>query len=135
MSRPLVIAGCACSGLDAPIVRGSGGTLVCLECGADEAALIAYADALEMLPQLPLRDLVAEVDRRTTPDFGLSSQLCPRCSTPDTEVYGETSRKHQCFTCRSCRLILPLSTYEIELERFGRQRWRAIHDLRELRAL
>ena len=136
MSRPLIVKGCACSGTLALIMRGECG-LFCGESGADERALLRYASGLEVLEQMPLRDLEAAFVRRTsyTPDLGLSSQICPRCSTTDVEAFGEFSRKEGRFWCRECQLILPLATYERELEEFERHRWRALRDLRELKAL
>lgn len=135
MTRPLVIAACACLGTEAPIIGGPDG-LYCQECGADEAALIRYHDALEMLPQLPYRDLVAEMDRRTMiPDLGLSPQICPRCSTADAEVIGEFSLRQSRFVCSSCYLILPQGRYEHELEAFERQRWRARQSAIEMQQL
>lgn len=135
MTVTLVIAGCACSGPDAPIVRGSDGTLVCLECGADEAALVRYADALLILREMPLRDLAAEVDRRTAPDEGSSPQICPQCSTAEDEVIGEFSRNQGRFFCVHCSLILPASVYGQQLEAFQRNRWRARQSAFEMREL
>lgn len=139
MSRPLVITGCECSGKEAPIERGDDG-LTCRKCGADEAALIAYEDgrawhhdALAILRAVSYQDLAAEFDRRTSDDLGLSAQICPRCSSAATEVFGQFSRNQGRFVCNGCSLILPQGRYEHELERFEQQRWRARQSALEMK--
>ena len=86
------------------------------------------------LEDFSLVDLVAEVETRTAcaPDLGLSAQVCPRCSTAQTELCGEYSRVQRRFSCPACQLTLTESRYEVELDRFGRQRWRARRDATEL---
>lgn len=89
------------------------------------------------LSQFPLEDLVAEVEARAacSPDLGLSQQICPRCSTTQSEVFGEYSRVERRFVCQACRLRLTESRYEIELDRFQSQRWRARRERRRLAEL
>lgn len=135
MTRPLVISACGCSGTEAPIVRGDDG-LHCQQCGADEAALVRYHDALEFLREVSYQDLAAEMDRRTAiPDGSLSPQICPRCSTTEDEVVGEFSRSQGRFFCVHCSLILPASVYDRQREAFERNRWRARQSAYEMQQL
>ena len=71
-----VITVCSCTGPDdaAPIVRGPDG-LHCLECGADQAALVDYHDTIAAIRSLPLRELVAEIERRTDATRGREETL------------------------------------------------------------
>ena len=127
IKRPLVIDRCACSGTLAPITRGKDGLLYCLECGADQNSLVAYNDGLGVLDQMPLHDLAAALARRTasSPDLGLSDQVCPRCSTASTEVFGIFPRVERLFRCESCGIVLHGLGYERALEAFQAAPWRA----------
>lgn len=97
---------------------------------------VADSDELR-LADVPIAALVAEVEARISCDLdlGISQQVCPRCSTASLEVFGEYSRVERRFSCPACRSTLAESRYEIEIDRFERQRWRARRDAAELAKL
>ena len=94
-------------------------------CTNDDCA--AFFVPVSEFELLEVGGLLAEHDRGTAwaPDFGLSAQVCPRCTTATREGLGEYSRKENCFRCEACGVRLYGLAYERELEQFQAARYRA----------
>ena len=136
-SDPLVLSNCPSCGKTAAIGRGEDGRLHCADCGEGEQALVAHATGRMHISEVPLSELVAELERRTqsAPDLGLSEQVCPRCSSVTDEVLGSWSRKEQRFRCGGCGANLYGDRYERETEKYRRNLWKARGERLRIRKL
>ena len=81
------------------------------------------------LSQASTSELLVELDRRSASLLdqapGTSYQLCPVCSTHETEIYGEFERSRSLFLCDSCGSRLRGNQYEQRLEAYCASCFRA----------
>ena len=89
------------------------------------------------LSSLPIDELAAELEARTAcaPDLGITDAVCPACSSPSREVFGEYSCVERRFRCSSCGLNLWESQYEFALAGFYVTVSRTERETRELAAM